>query len=170
MEKITSLAFWALVVAIIFFSIISYSSVVIKLESIAKCKTIKNIFNMVVFTAIAVVSFKGDAHRTFVFLLCMFLVNLIMQKRALNQLYANIISFLVDFPLGKFSCEEKNEKGQYWGELEVEGHKMQAVAVGDAFEGAEEVPVMIFVQLNNEGNPMMLQVMPLIDEEQVTLE
>ena len=165
MEKIVSIV---MIVAIVVFGLISYLPVVINLKSIATYKTTKKWFNMIVLTAVAIVSLQDVSQNSVLFLLCLFLFNLIMQKRSLNQLYANIISFLVDFPIGKFSCGEKNEKGQYWGELEINGVKMEAVAMGDAFEGAEDVAVMVFVQLNNEGNPMLLQVMPILDEELVT--
>ena len=165
MEKIVSIV---MIVAIVVFGLISYLPVVISLKSIATYKTTKKWFNMIVLTAVAIVSLQDVSQNSVLFLLCLFLFNLIMQKRSLNQLYANIISFLVDFPIGKFSCGEKNEKGQYWGELKINGVKMEAVAMGDAFEGAEDVAVMVFVQLNNEGNPMLLQVMPILDEELVT--
>ena len=86
--------------------------------------------------------------------------NMILQKKAQDNLYSQLFFFLADNPVGSFmpESEDEEDEGVFYGKIDINGKTMNAVGVDAKYKLGKEEPSFIYVELDEQGDFLELQV------------
>lgn len=137
------------------------SKVVLSIEEIALFKRMIPWVYLIMVIAIIVGNCFFEVPRPTSFgMLGIVFFDAILQKKAQDNFYCQLFSFLMSNPVGVFmpDSEDKEEGGVFYGRVNIEGKVMNAVGVDAKYEIGKKAASFVYVELDDNGDFKELQV------------
>ena len=152
---------WLVLGAVTLFLLLAcISKVVLSIEEIALFKSMMPWVYLAMVIAVIAGNFCFEIPRATSFgMFGVVFFNMILQKKAQDNLYSQLFFFLADNPVGSFMPEsEDEEEGVFYGSININGKTMNAVGLDSEYKLGKEEASFVYVELDDYGDFKELQV------------
>lgn len=94
---------------------------------------------------------------------CLLAVIGVLQKKAADNLYSNLILWLKDNPFGVFVATGRTKNAPQFGRVMIYGMNMNATVIGEPLPENLGVPVGVYIRLGRDANPEGIEVYPIVE-------